>query len=467
MIARASFEIRAENPTLRLQMGDVRDEYSTIAQRPFDPTPPPELSFRIVVRSGVDADRSITIDDATPGRVYVGSAEGCELCVSDRAVSRRHFSAALEGDALRITDLGSTNGTSVNGVRVRDAFLAGGESVHVGSTTLAIERRAPTALLLSGAVAFGRMLGASREMRRLYPLCERLAAADVPVIIGGETGTGKEVLAESIHEASARAAGPFVVLDCTTIAPSLIESVLFGHERGAFTGATTQQVGVFEEASGGTLFIDEIGDLDSTLQPKLLRAIERGEVRRVGGKGSIKVDVRVIAATRRNLDAEIEAGRFRDDLFHRLAVGRIELPPLRARRGDVVVLVDAFCLQQNSKIDRIPPALLARWELAEWPGNVRELRNAVARFVSLGDEAGPSSASASASASQDDVVGSALASNAPFLVARQHVIDEFERRYVAQLLAAHDGNVTRAASASGIARRNFQLLRARTEKTGR
>src|SRR5262249_22135835 len=189
---------------------------------------------------------------------------------------------------------------------------------------------------------FGRVLGASREMRRLYPLCERLAASRVPVVIEGETGTGKEILAESLHEAGPRTAAPFAVFDCTAVPANLMESELFGHDRGAITGAVMTRKGILEEADGGTLLIDEIGDLDLQLQPKLLRALERGEVRRVGGDRWLKVDVRILAATRRNLDVEVQEGRFRDDLFHRLAVARIELPPLRERKGDVAVLASHF-----------------------------------------------------------------------------------------------------------------------------
>ena len=344
-------------------------------------------------------------------------------------------------------------------MRALEVLLAGGETIRVGGTTLAVERASAVVANLTPKVAFGRMKGASREKRRLYPLCERLAATDVPVVIEGETGTGKEVLAECIHEASARANGPFIVLDCTAIPPTLVESVLFGHERGAFTGATSAHVGVFEEASGGTLFIDEIGDLDLAMQPKLLRAIERGEVRRVGSQKWANVNVRVICATRRSLDAEIEAGRFRDDLFHRLAVARIELPPLRARRGDVAILVEEFCKQNGARADAIPRALLATWERAAWPGNVRELRNAVARQLALGDL--PSDATVGPSF---EPASGGVDTTVPFVAARQRVIDDFERRYVERVLAAHGGNVSQAARASGIARRNFQLLRARTKR---
>ena len=440
-----------------------KEDLSTINLRRFDPTPPPEFGYRVAVADGPDAGGHVLVDDASPRRLYVGGAAESDLRLSDRAVSRRQFAIELEGDWLRLEDLGSTNGTFVCGVRVRDVLLTGGETVRVGSTTL--PRRAPVRGTRDALTRGGLRSPARREpeMRRLYPLCERLAASDVSVLIEGETGTGKEVLAECIHEGSHRAAAPFVVLDCTSVAPSLVESVLFGHERGAFTGATSPQAGVFEDAHGGTLFIDEIGDLDLSLQPKLLRALERSEVRRLGGARWLKVDVRVVAATRRNLDAEIEAGRFRDDLFHRLAVARIELPPLRARRGDVPVLVDELCKQQGASSDAIPRQLLASWEHAAWPGNVRELRNAVTRFLALGELPFPS---ASLERPDGDFSESVLASNLSLVVARQRVVEDFERRYVERVLAAHGGNVSRAARASGIARRYFQILRAKMAGAG-
>jgi two-component system, NtrC family, response regulator HydG len=234
-----------------------------------------------------------------------------------------------------------------------------------------VDLRAPVEARLAESVAFGTVAGASREMRRLYPLCERIANTLVPVVIEGETGTGKEVLAESLHATGPRAAGPFIVFDCTAVPSSLLESELFGHERGAFTGAVSQRKGVFEQADGGTLFIDEIGDLELSLQPKLLRALERSEVRRVGGDRWIRVDVRIVAATRRNLDALVEAGRFRDDLFHRLAVARIELPPLRARKGDVRVLAAQFCRGLGAPESAVGPEVLARWERHEASGIAR------------------------------------------------------------------------------------------------
>ncbi len=306
------------------------------------------------------------------------------------------------------------------------------------------------------------MVGESAEMRSVYALSRRLAQSDVPVVVEGETGTGKEVLAEALHASSARAANPFVVFDCTAVAPSLLESALFGHERGAFTGALAQRRGVFEQAHGGTLFIDEIGELEASLQPKLLRAIERGEVQRVGSNRWDRVDVRIIAATRRDLDCEVQAGRFRDDLFFRLAVGRVELPPLRRRRGDIAVLTRHFWRQIAGPVRPLPAGLIERLELRAWPGNIRELQNAIARHVAVGDL--PDESVAPSKSASTDPIERILSMDLPLPRARAEVVEEFERRYVEAALERHDGNVTRAAKASGLALRYFQILKARRSR---
>ncbi|HEY8090094.1 MAG TPA: sigma-54-dependent Fis family transcriptional regulator, partial [Polyangiaceae bacterium] len=287
------------------------------------------VAFALVVSDGPARGKTFRVEAGEGVRLLVGQGPACEIRLEDPEVSRRHAALEAAGDRLRITDLSSTNGTYVNGVCVLDAMLVGGETIRLGATELRVEpsvaKRAPA----WPHASFGRVLGGSPSMRAIYPLCERLAQSSVPVVIEGETGTGKEVLAESLHEAGPRAGGPYVVFDCSAVQPSLAEAELFGHERGAFTGAVGSRKGVFELAHGGTLFIDEIGDLEPSLQPKLLRAVERGEVRRIGGDRLARVDVRILAATRRDLDQEVAAGRFRDDLFHRLAVTRVELPPLR------------------------------------------------------------------------------------------------------------------------------------------
>lgn len=449
------------------------EDAETLVVESGDQTHADSAAFAVRVLSGPDQGRTVSLDGSQPAPLLIGQSPSCGFILSDRLVSRRHLSLDVAGGALRLTDLGSTNGTRVNGLRVVDAYLQGGERIELGGTTLRVDRESGGAkVALPETMRFGKLIGASIEMRRLYPLCERLAASTVPVVIEGETGTGKEVLAESLHERGPRADAPFVVFDCTAVAPSLVESALFGHERGAFTGASEARRGVFEEADGGTLFIDEIGDLDIALQAKLLRALERSEVRRIGGSRWLRVDVRVIAATRRNLDQEVQDGRFRDDLFFRLAVARVELPPLRKRQGDIELLARTFWRHLSGHGGTIPEAFVARLAAYTWPGNVRELYHAVARRVALG-ELGESDLASSApgltrkarsrsGGAEPDLVGQVLQSNLPFPAARDKVLAEFERRYVERVLAQHGGNVVQAAAASGIARRYFQLIRART-----
>lgn len=422
-------------------------------------------AFTLEVIEGPNLGSRFAFDSERPTSVLIGQSAACDLRLSDRLVSRRHAALDFTERRVRLSDLGSTNGTFVGGLRVGEAYLGGGEVIRAGQTAIRLVPALPSSERRpSTARGFGRMIGESPEMRRLYPLCERLARSDVPVVIEGETGTGKEVLAEALHEASGRAGKSFVVFDCTAVPPLLLESALFGHERGAFTGASTQRKGVFEQAHGGTLFIDEIGDLELGLQPKLLRAIERGEVQRVGASRWQRVDVRIVAATRRDLDREVQAGRFRDDLFFRLAVARIELPPLRRRRGDIAVLAGHFWDQIAGADRPMPGGLVERLQDYAWPGNVRELQNAIERHVAIGElpaadpsplEEGPSGGVFT------DAIDSVLALDLPLPRARAQIVEEFERRYVERVLDRHGGVVARAAAASGIALRYFQLLRAK------
>jgi two-component system response regulator HydG len=433
----------------------------------------PTSNWAVVVTGGPDQGKSFTLDDAGPPRVLVGQSPACEIRLQDPRVSRRHVALEHAGGRLRLTDLGSTNGTLVNGLSVGEVLLGGGETIRIGATTLSV--RASTTDRPGDRPTvdrWGRLVGGSDEMRRLHPLCQRLAASDIPLVIEGETGTGKEVLAESIHEASSRANGSFVIFDCTAVPSSLLESALFGHERGAFTGAVSARKGAFEQAQDGTLLIDEIGELDLALQPKLLRAIQRGEIQRVGADSWTKVNVRVLAATRRDLDREVAAGRFRDDLFYRLAVARIELPPLRRRQGDIALLTRHFWSELGGDESPTPPDLLARLEDHTWPGNVRELRNAVARHLALGDLAkvgtqrpppleGDEFVSGSLASVALDTLGGPTLLDLPFTKAKQALLEEFERQYVERAVERHGGNVARAAAAAGIAMRYFQLIRAR------
>jgi len=457
-----------------------RDDNATALQERVSITPPASAAFRLTVTNGAGSGTSLEIDGSEQAPLLVGKSPACSLQLSEPMVSRRHFSVEVVRSSLRVVDLASTNGTFIGAMRIADVYLDGGETLRVGDTTLSLTRlAAPRSTPLPPDLEFGKLVGMSREMRRLYPLLGKLAQSNVPVLVEGETGTGKEVLAESIHLEGLRAGKPFIVFDCTAVAPSLVESELFGHEKGAFTGATATRRGVFEQADGGTLLIDEIGDLDLTLQPKLLRALERGEVRRVGGTDVVKVDVRVLSATRRDLDREVQAGRFRDDLYHRLVVTRVELPALRKRRGDIAVLARHFAQALGGDDVTIPDAVIARWESARWPGNVRELRNAVARQLAIGDlvygdgldateddlpEASldqPSPVGSETSTLDDAIVSRLLAERLSLVAARQKLLESFDRAYLGRMLAEHDGNVTRAAAASGLARRNFQLLRSR------
>jgi transcriptional regulator with GAF, ATPase, and Fis domain len=415
----------------------------------------------------VGGEPGVTVVGDPSERVYVGSSEVCGLALRDPLVSRRHLSLQATGGGLRVSDLTSKNGSRVNDIRIESALLAGGERIEIGRTVLEVVRLDSLELTHRAPhrAGFGKVIGESTAMQQLYPLCDRLAQSNVPVLIEGETGTGKEQLAEALHEGGPRAASPFVVFDCTAVPPSLLESELFGYERGAFTGAVTSRAGVFEAADGGTLFIDEIGDLELAMQPKLLRAIEKLEVRRLGANKATRVDVRLVFATRRDLDREVQMGRFRDDLFHRIVVGRIELPPLRQRDGDVPLLARAFASALGHAETAIPYEALVRWNDSPWPGNVRELRNAVMQLLELGTLSTPRATQppglTGALRGLQAIAEEQVAAGIPLPIARERVVDEFERFFVERVLALHDGDISRAVAASGVARRQFFRLKAK------
>lgn len=445
-------------PTRVARMTDDSDSNPTTT---LDGTPtsgPP--GFVVSVIEGPDAGRSVTVADG----LFVGKSEVCELVLVDKKVSRRHAYFAFDPLGLRIRDEGSTNGTYLNGNRIVEALARDGDRVRVGDTLIAIaaETRAPASEPLTTRTRFGRMMGASTAMRRLFARCDQVAATGIPVLIEGETGTGKELLAEAIHEAGARGAKPFVVLDCTTVSPQLLEASLFGHERGAFTGAQEARPGVFEVANGGTLLIDEIGDLDISLQAKLLRAVERQEVQRIGATKWTKIDIRLISATRRDLEAEIQAGRFRDDLYYRLAVARLAIPPLRTRDGDVEFLATHFWSRFSGGSVPFPRDFLTRWQSYRWPGNVRELSNAVQRRFALGQGEGLDDDAEPSLDLGASVAQTLIEQGVPYSIARRKVIDEFERLFVGMALDKTNGSVAKAAAAYGIARRHFTRIKSRS-----
>jgi two-component system, NtrC family, response regulator HydG len=441
------------------------------------PEATPTVNFIVEVVAGPDQGKRLTVSNA---RSLVGTSPICDLVLTDERVSRRHLALAVEDGtppSLKVEDLQSTNGTFAGEMQITGAFLRGTETITIGKTLLLVTLvPAEENEKLGRAVSFGRVLGTSPKMQRVYQFARKVAAADIPCTIEGETGTGKEQLAEAIHEASPRAKGPFIVFDCTALPGTLMESALFGHEKGSFTGASATRRGVFEQADGGTLFIDEIGDLDVQLQPKLLRAIQRGETQRVGGTGWFKSNVRILAATRRDLDREVQQGRFRDDLFFRLAVARIELPPLRERGNDVELLARAFWASLGPSAGPFPMEFLTRYKGHTWPGNVRELLNTVVRWQALGEmglgeqiaEDAPESLAAPqatpSASGGNDLVERLIRDAVPFSKARQLAALDFERRYVKSILESFGGNVTKAAQASGIGRRYFHMLLAKIEE---
>jgi DNA-binding NtrC family response regulator/serine/threonine protein kinase len=417
---------------------------------------------RLTVAAGESVEVAGTI-------LRVGSKEGNALRIVNETVSRYHFEIEPTPLGFLLRDLGSTNGTFVDGYRVRELYLPRRAQIKAGEVALAFEALGENVPIeLSPDDRFGDALGRSAAMREVFSTLEKVAPKDLTVLLEGESGTGKERLAEAIHLRSPRAKARFVVLDCASVPASLMESELLGHERGAFTGAQIRRIGRFEEAAGGTLFLDEIGELPLELQPKLLRALERREIRRVGGSSVIPVDVRVIAATNRDLVREVNRGAFREDLYYRLAVVRVRVPPLRERPEDVPLLVEHFVrdaldgdeVQAREVIAGISEANWQGLLAHSWPGNVRELRNFIERTLAVsgavsGETPAPTpTPPATATPPPVDLTR-------PFIEAREALLAQFERGYLETMLERHQGNISRAARAAGLDRMHFKRLLAR------
>ncbi len=430
--------------------------------------------------------------------VRLGSMDDNDVVLRDDTVSRYHCKIVQEDTGYVLVDLHSTNGTFVNKVRVREAFLKPGCTVAVGQSQLRFAAREEEVQIVpSQETRCGGLIGGDAKMREIYSILEKIAPTATTVVIEGETGTGKEVVAQTIHSLSPRARAELVVFDCGAVPPNLIESELFGHEKGSFTGAVMTRLGLFEQADGGTLFLDELGELPLDLQPKLLRALEQREVRRVGGAKAAKIDVRIIAATNRKLEDEVRAGRFRQDLYYRLSVVKLHLPALRERADDIPLLVQHFLKtgsynrnpDGSARVRAIAREAMTALTAYPWPGNVRELVNVVERAVSFCDgdtvrlddlpdtvrDAVPSDLPAAppARSRTQDAAGrrttasfaeaprpseELLAEGVTFKDAKEKWVSSFERDYILSLLRRNNGNISHAARDADIDRKYFRKL---------
>ena len=452
--------------------------HTMTAQRP----PPADegMSARVAlewrVLSGRDAGKSGQI---AHGHAIVGRVDGVDVRLTDPTVSQFHVELwATEGSIL-VRDLGSHNGTLVSGIALKHASVPDGTELRIGDTVLVVSGGARAVVERSKATFYGALVGASPAMRELYALLERLARTNLSVLIEGETGTGKELAARALHEGGPRAKGPFVAVNCAAIPPTLAESVLFGHERGAFTGADERRVGVFEAATGGTVFLDEVAELPRDLQAKLLRALEQREIVSVGSTKARAFDARIVSATCQSVRELVNRASFREDLYFRLAQARVRMPSLRERTEDIKPLVQHFLsgIPWNVQAARaITSEALDAIAQRSFPGNVRELKSTVERVAMLAegptitgqdlaferliaaDRSAQSSRSLAAAAGEPAATDDVAAPLEPFKEAKRTVIDEFERAYLSRLLARAGTNISRAAALAGIERQSLRDL---------
>jgi DNA-binding NtrC family response regulator len=400
---------------------------------------------RLRVSRGPSRGAQLELSSLAP--IVIGSDPDADLVLADDTVSGRHAEVRPTARGWVVRDLGSTNGVVISEVRVAEAQLdENTRRLQLGESELEWKLYDDEVEHPLAATPFGGLVGDAPPMRALFALCEQAAASDSTILLEGESGTGKEVLAEALHRGSPRAGRPFVVVDCGSLAANLVESELFGHEKGAFTGADRARTGALEEANGGTLFLDEIGELPLEQQVKLLRALEARQVRRLGAAHTAAIDVRVIAATHRRLEGLVAAGQFRADLYYRLAVIKVHLPPLRERSEDILTLARRFLAELKPSLDPsqlLSDAVSTALTTHRWPGNVRELRNVVQRLVLVGELA-------------TDV----RAPMAPpeYEAARRQALDDFEREYCRAVLAHAGGNVSRAATSAGLSRQMLHRL---------
>ncbi|MFO0727895.1 MAG: sigma 54-dependent Fis family transcriptional regulator [Myxococcota bacterium] len=425
----------------------------------------PVKALRVEVLDGPDKGASKTTASET---LSVGTAENNDLVLTDGTVSRFHLDLLRVGDKIVVVDHGSTNGTLAGSISVTRAGVPPGSTLKLGRTTIRVDDGDTMTVEMFEGESLGPILGRAPVMRQLMARVRKAAQSDSSVLILGETGTGKEVLARAVHECSRRADKPFETVDCGSMLPTLVASELFGHEKGSFTGADRQHIGAFERANGGTIFLDEIGELPLPLQTALLGALERRSFRRVGGKDPISVDVRVVSATNRDLRDSVNAGTFRQDLYYRLAVITLHLPALRERVEDIPLLAAHFLRRSGYEGDVaevLTDAAMATLRAHRWPGNVRELRNAVESLLVMGETPSlghtappPMSVSAPREVAPTPVapsvaqVGEDPLYGLPYNAARTQLLDAFEERYIRALVARADGNVSQAARVGQMSR---------------
>ena len=391
-----------------------------------------------------------------PEPVVIGRDPACQLVVDQTGISSMHAELMATPRGVRLRDLGSKNGTWVSDLRITEAYLTASTSFWVGRTEMHFEAAKPEKVDLPDIEQFGPLYGTSAPMRDLFRRLQKGSPTELTILVQGETGTGKELVAEAVHRASPRKDGPFVIVDCGAIAPTLAEATLFGHERGAFTGATSSRESPFVEANGGTIFLDELGELPLDVQPKLLRALAERRVKPVGSNTYKEFDARVIAATRRDLEASVNAGTFRSDLYFRLAQVRVYVPSLRQRLDDVPGLIKHVLVQLGEKgaWRRVNRSTLDRLLRYDWPGNVRELRNAVAVSLALAEEGEPLDIAAAVGLKASKPKGKIVEATAvrAYHDAKRDALNQFERAYFAQLVEATNGNVAEISRRTGLQR---------------
>ena len=423
----------------------------------------PVRSIAVEVPSGIGEGTRARGDES----LSIGSAEGNDLVLADAAVSRFHLGLRRVGTSILVEDRRSTNGTFLGAVRVERAQVPPGTTLTLGKSVVRVLDGDTVQLELLESDALAGLRGRSASMRRLLAQVRRAAQSDVAVLIEGESGTGKELVARALHELGPRASGPFVTVDCASLSPTLVASELFGYEKGAFTGADRRHPGAFEQANGGTIFLDEIGELPEALQPTLLGAVERRRVRRLGGRDEVPVDVRVVCATHRDLASDVNDGRFRLDLFYRLAVVRLAIPALRDRAEDIAMLARHFCEQAGYREpleSLFSAAELESFSRHHWRGNVRELRNVVEATLAMGeapalDESHVSTAPV-AQGTESPVLALGPWLERDYKDARSGVLAGFEREYLRALLTRSQSNISRASRMADMDRSHlFDLLK--------